>query len=130
MNKYGVVIQMKIPPDILHGKILIVDDLEANVHLLDRMLHGAGYTCVTTTMDPHQVCELHRNNRYDLILLDLQMRGMDGFQVMEGLKQVETGDYLPVIVITAQPAHKLRALQGGAKELERHGSDVSGFGWL
>jgi adenylate cyclase len=67
-------------------------------------------------MDPHAVCALHRNYRYDLILLDLQMPGMDGFQVMEGLKEIETDGYLPVLVITAQPGHKLRALQAGAKD--------------
>src|SRR5665811_693071 len=102
--------------DILRGKVLIVDDQEANVILLDRMLHGAGYACIASTMDPHEVCELHRENRYDLILLDLQMSGMDGFQVMEGLKEIENDGYLPVLVITAQPGHKLRALQAGAKD--------------
>ena len=102
--------------DILHGKVLIVDDQEANVILLERMLRGAGYVSITSTMDPHGVCELHRNNRYDLILLDLEMPGMDGFQVMEGLEEIETDGYLPVLVITAQPGHKLRALQGGAKD--------------
>jgi putative two-component system response regulator len=66
-------------------------------------------------MDPGEVCELHRNNRYDLILLDLEMPNMDGYQVMEGLKEIELGDYLPVLVITAHPDHKLRALQAGAK---------------
>ena len=80
------------------------------------MLRGAGYASVASTMDPDEVCELHRKNRYDLILLDLQMPGMDGFQVMEGLKEIETDGYLPVLVVTAQPAHKLRALQGGAKD--------------
>ena len=80
--------------------------------LLEHMLRGAGYTSVASTTDPHEVCELHRKNRYDLILLDLQMPGMDGFQVMEGLKEIETDGYLPVLVITAQPDHKLRALQG------------------
>jgi len=100
--------------DILHGKILIVDDLEANVILLERMLRGAGYVSITSTMNPGEVCELHRNNRYDLILLDLQMPAMDGFQVMEGLK--EPDGYLPVLVVTAQPGHKLRALQAGAKD--------------
>ena len=68
------------------------------------------------TTDPNEVCELHRKNRYDLILLDLQMPGMDGFQVMEGLKEIEEDGYLPVLVITAQPDHKLRALQAGAKD--------------
>jgi len=102
--------------DILGAKILIVDDLEANVRLLDRMLRQAGHTCVASTMDPHEVCGLHRDNRYDLILLDLEMPGMDGFQVMEGLKEIETDGYLPILVITAQPAHKLRALEGGARD--------------
>jgi PAS domain S-box-containing protein len=67
-------------------------------------------------MNPHEVCALHRKHRYDLILLDLQMPGMDGFQVMEGLKTNIADDYLPVLVITAQPGHKLRALQSGAKD--------------
>ena len=102
--------------DILSASILIVDDQEANVRLLERMLRGAGYASVTSTMDPREVCELHRKNRYDLILLDLQMPGMDGFQVMEGLKEIEADGYLPVLVITAQPDHKLRALQAGAKD--------------
>ena len=101
---------------ILHGKILIVDDQEANVLLLEGMLRGAGYVSITSTMDPGEVCELHLKNRYDLILLDLQMPGMDGFQVMEGLKAIETDSYVPVLVITAQPGHKLRALASGAKD--------------
>ena len=102
--------------DILHGKILIVDDKEANVLLLERMLHGAGYVSITSTMDPGEVRGLHLKNRYDLILLDLKMPGTDGFQVMEGLKKIETDGYLPVLVITAQPDQKLRALKAGAKD--------------
>jgi putative two-component system response regulator len=102
--------------DILNAKILIVDDLEANILLLARMLRGTGYISVASTMDPLEVCELHLKNRYDLILLDLQMPGMDGFQVMEGLKEIEPDGYLPVLVITAQPGHKLRAFQAGAKD--------------
>ena len=102
--------------EILDASILVVDDQEANVSLLERMLRGAGYTSIASTMDPHAVCELQRKNRYCLILLDLQMPGMDGFQVMEGLKDIEKDDYLPVLVITAEPAHKLRALQAGAKD--------------
>ncbi len=102
--------------DILNANILIVDDQDANVQLLEHMLREAGYACVASTMNPYEVCALHRKNRYDLILLDLQMPGMDGFQVMEGLKANAAGDYLPVLVITAQPGHKLRALQAGAKD--------------
>jgi len=102
--------------DILNARILVVDDQEANVRLLEQMLNSAGYVSVTSTMDPVKVCELYLKNRYDLILLDLQMPGMDGFQVMEGLKAIETDSYVPVIVITAQPGHKLRALEAGAKD--------------
>jgi len=102
--------------DILNARILVVDDQEANVRLLEGMLRIAGYTSIESTMDPFKVCELHRKNRYSLILLDLQMPGMDGFQVMEGLKEIEADGYLPVLVITAQPAHKLRALEAGAKD--------------
>jgi PAS domain S-box-containing protein len=102
--------------DILHASILIVDDQESNVRLLAQMLSEAGYTHVTATMKPQEVCELYGNNRYDLILLDLQMPGMDGFEVMEALKKIETSGYLPVLVLTAQPGHKLRALQAGAKD--------------
>ena len=101
---------------ILNAGILIVDDQEANVSLLEKMLRGAGYGSISSTMDPYKVCGLYSKNRYDLILLDLQMPGMDGFQVMEGLKKIETNDYLPVLVITAQPGHKLRALKAGAKD--------------
>jgi len=104
------------PADILSAKILIVDDKEANVRLLEGMLRIAGYTSVHSTTNPLEVCELHRTNRYSLILLDLQMPGMDGFEVMEYLKEIETGSYLPVLVITAQPDHKLRALAAGARD--------------
>jgi two-component system cell cycle response regulator len=104
------------PPTILNASILIVDDQKSNVSLLEQLLGEAGYTCVTSTTNPQEVCALHRKNRYDLILLDLEMPGMDGFRVMEGLKTNESDSYLPVIVLTAQPGHKLRALQAGAKD--------------
>ncbi len=102
--------------DILHGKILVVDDQQANILLLERALSNAGYDAITSTLNPGEVYALHSKNCYDLILLDLQMPGMDGFQVMEGLKEIEPNGYLPVLVITAQPGHKLRALQAGAKD--------------
>ena len=102
--------------DILHGKVLIVDNQEASVLLLQKLLRAAGYVAVTSTMDPGEVCALHAKNGYDVILLDVEMPEMDGFQVMEGLKKIETEGYLPVLAVTAQPAHKLRALQSGAKD--------------
>ena len=76
----------------------------------------AGYTAVESTTNPHDVCDLYRRNRYSLILLDLQMPGMSGFQVMEALAEIEEGGYLPVLVTTAEPGHKLLALKAGAKD--------------
>ena len=102
--------------DVLRGRILIVDDQPVNVRLLERMLRGAGYSAVTSTTDPAETCALHLAHRYDLIILDMQMPDMDGFEVMAKLAEIETDGYLPVLVITALPDHKLRALQAGAKD--------------
>ncbi len=102
--------------EILAARILIVDDQEANVLLLESLLSSAGYTEVHSTMNPVEVCALHRKNPFDLILLDLQMPVMDGFQVLAGLKTNVSDPYVPVIVLTAQPGHKLQALQSGAKD--------------
>ena len=101
---------------ILGARILIVDDQEPNVSLLTQLLSEAGYTRVDSTMNSLEVCALHRKHDYDLILLDLQMPSLDGFGVMASLKTNEADGYLPVIVLTAQPGHKLRALQAGAKD--------------
>jgi putative two-component system response regulator len=107
---------MVTPAEILHGSVLIVDDQDSCVLLLERMLRGAGYDCVSSTTNPVEVVDLHREHHYDLILLDLQMPVLDGFGVMEQLKELDPDGYLPVLVITAQPDHKLRALQSGAKD--------------
>ena len=88
----------------------------ADVSLLEQALRGAGFLSIASTMNPHEVCDLQRKNRYALILLDLRMPEMDGFQVMESLKAIETEGYLSVLVFTAHPAEKLRALQAGAKD--------------
>ena len=102
--------------DLLSASILIVDDQASNVQLLQELLASEGYTRVSATMVPQDVCALHRQHRYDLILLDLQMPGMDGFEVMMGLNAIETEAYAPVLAITAQPGYKLRALASGAKD--------------
>ena len=119
-----VAILMISSSDILNGKVLIVDDQEANVLLLDQMLRD-GRLCFNHVTDPGKVCDLHLQNRYDLILLDLQMPVIDGFQVMESLKKIETGGYLPILAITAQPSHKLHALQAGAKDFISKPFDLS-----
>ena len=102
--------------EILNARILIVDDQQTNVLLVEEVLRDVGYACIASTSDPYEVCELYKKYRYDLILLDLLMPGFDGFEVMEGLNEIETGGYLPVLVITAQPGYKLRALHAGAKD--------------
>ena len=102
--------------EILAARILIVDDQESNVMLLESLLSSAGYTEVCSTMNPVEVCALHRKNPFDLILLDLQMPIMDGFQVLAELKTDAKYPQVPVIVLTAQPAHKLQALLSGAKD--------------
>lgn len=102
--------------DILNAGILIVDDKKVNVLLLERMLHDAGYRSIVSTSISKEVIGLHRQHQFDLILLDLEMPGLDGFQVMEQLKEIETEGYLPVLVLTAQPEHKLRALKAGARD--------------
>lgn len=102
--------------DILNASILIVDDQESNVALLEGLLGDAHYTHVTSTTNPREVCALHRAHAYDLILLDLQMPQMGGFEVIEALKTSDADAYLPVLVLTAQPGHKLRALQAGVRD--------------
>ena len=101
---------------IFNARLLIVDDQPSNVFLLREILRDAGYTRIQATSNPAEVLALHQKNHYDLILLDLQMPGIDGFQVMEWLQQVEPDGNLPILVITAQPNHKLRALAAGARD--------------
>ena len=101
---------------IRDGRILIVDDQPSNVQLLERMLADNGYGHVQSTMNPREVCALHSQHDYDAILLDLKMPGMDGFEVMRDLTLLCEGDYLPVIVLTAEPGHRLAALKAGAKD--------------
>lgn len=110
---------------MLDASILIVDDQANNVELLSQLLSGAGYTQVHTTTVPTQVCALYAQHGFDLILLDLQMPVMDGFAVMAAL-QAQLGTHcLPVLVLTAQPDHKLRALQAGARDFISKPFDVA-----
>lgn len=107
---------MRDSSEVLTGRVLVVDDEPANVLLLERLLRGAGYVEVSSTMDPHEVCDLHRQNRYDLILLDLQMPGRDGFRVLEGLKEIEKGSLPSVLVMSAHPANEPQARDAGASD--------------
>jgi len=100
--------------DVLHAPILIVDDQPTNLRLLEYALRRAGHDGVASTAEPTEVGALHRQNQYDLILLDLQMPRMDGFQVMEELAKAEDGKSAVILVLSADPAQMTRALEAGA----------------
>jgi len=100
----------------MDGTILIVDDQPSNVRLLEYTLRRGGFDAITSTTDPRAVTALHRDHHYDLILLDLVMPGMDGFEVMEGLAAIEEDGDLPVLVMSADPRHRARAMQAGARD--------------
>ena len=99
-----------------NAKILIVDDEPVNVKLLDNMLRQAEYTSIETTSDSREVVEMYQKFQPDLILLDLKMPHLDGFQVMEVLNKIENKGYLPIMVLTAQADNMncVRALDAGA----------------
>jgi len=102
--------------DPFGARILIVDDTESNVRLLEFTLRRAGYVGVSSTTEPMQVAALHRQNRYDLILLDLQMPRMDGFQVMAALREVEGVPSVAALVLSADPSQMVPAMQAGAAD--------------
>src|SRR5688572_24288804 len=102
---------MVTPTDILNGRILVVDDQELSGRRVVEMLREAGYSSVEFTTSGAEVGALHRRNRYDLILLDLQMPGTNGFDVMEVLRGIESDAYLPVLAMTVERSHKLHALR-------------------
>jgi putative two-component system response regulator len=107
---------MPTSTEIHNAKILVVDDQEMNVRLLEHILTASGYSAVTSTTDPRKVFDLYRQNRYDIIILDLNMPHMSGFEVMSALKGIEKEGYLPILVLTADPTQKVHALELGAKD--------------
>ncbi len=102
--------------EIFNARLLIVDGEEALILLLAQMLRNAGYTAVSTTLSSQDACVMHSKSQYDLIFLDLNMPGMSGYEVMEGLKKIDTGAYLSVLAASADPGQRQRALQAGAKD--------------
>lgn len=100
-------------------RVLVVDDQPANVRLLERILKSNGYSEVLTTTESPEIPEIYRTHKPDLILLDLHMPVMDGFEVLERLQAMTVGEvYLPIVVLTADitPEARRRALAAGAKD--------------
>jgi len=104
--------------DLYAARILLVDDEPANILLMERILTGAGYRDLIATQDPREVSDLCRDKPFDLLLLDLNMPHMDGFQVMENLDQPISGQSPAVLVLTAQDSRetRIRALESGARD--------------
>ncbi len=100
------------------ARILIVDDEPVNLKLLDKMLSAQGYSNLVLVQDPRQVLEIYRQQRTDLILLDINMPHLDGYQVMEQLKALDDALFPPVVILTAQHGQDflLRALNAGARD--------------
>ena len=105
---------MRTTADLSAARILVVDDDDLTLSLMASMLRLHGFSSVATTCDPQAVLGLHQAQRFDLILLDLNMPAMDGFAVLAALRDLGEHGELPIVALTADPAHKLRALQSGA----------------
>ncbi len=101
------------------ARILVVDDDEANVELLRKVLEPQGYTNLRTTTDPLEAPQIYEEFEPDIVLLDLRMPEMDGFELMAVLKErTPEGVYVPILVLTSDSSQdaKRRALAGGAKD--------------
>lgn len=104
--------------DILNANILLVDDQLVNIKLLEKMLRQSGFTAIFSTTKSEEVKNLYFENEIDLVLLDIRMPVMDGFEVMAQLRAEIQNDYLPVLVLTAELTSQTRerALSSGAKD--------------
>jgi EAL domain-containing protein (putative c-di-GMP-specific phosphodiesterase class I)/DNA-binding NarL/FixJ family response regulator len=99
-------------------RVLVVDDNPANTTLVSRILHRAGLPDVIEVQNPMLVHGVLQDAEPDIVLLDLRMPVMDGFEVLDMIRRQAAGNYLPVIVITADDSHQSveRALNMGAHD--------------
>ncbi len=95
-------INAEIDREIKEASILIVDDNASNVDLLREILRHQGYSKIKGETDPRLVVELCQNERYDILLLDIRMPHLSGFQLIELLQPLHENDYVPILVLTAQ----------------------------
>ncbi len=111
-------IEKQLPIDVHNANILLVDDEELNMEILAEILSSAGYRLFTCASSPYTAVELFEENDFDIVLLDLLMPGMDGFEVMERFKKVKKDVDTPVLMLTAvlDTKVRLKALSGGASD--------------
>lgn len=104
--------------DIHKAKILIIEDDKISIRMLEDILYKAGYNNWRSLSDPREARSVYQEFLPDIILLDINMPYLDGFQVMEQLKTFEPQNYLPVLMITQEEGFdiRLKALQSGAKD--------------
>ncbi len=109
---------MDIAREIYTANILIVDDEMANVKLLHKILLNKGFKNIQSTTDSRNVEALCEQTDFDAFLLDIRMPHIDGYGIMEMLSKTFAGDYMPVLVLTAQTDRdtRLKALASGAKD--------------
>jgi signal transduction histidine kinase len=110
---------LPMPALFRNAEVLLVDDEPANLILLQKILKAAGYARIRSTTEPRNVLSLFSDVEPDIILLDLKMPNLDGFGVLELLKEtIPAGAFLPVLVLTADATSKtkLRALSSGAHD--------------
>jgi len=94
-------------------RILIVDDQPSNVKLLEHTLRRAGYAEVMSTTEPRSVAALHEQHHYDLIMLDLQMPEMNGFEVMAQLRVAKAANPVSILVLSADNTQTNAVLDAG-----------------
>lgn len=104
--------------DIMAATILVVDDQDSNIALLRMLLRDAGFKRVVCTNDSRAAIGLYAEHRPDIVLLDLQMPHLDGFGVMQQIRELDPLHFAPILVLTAEIDTKIRyrALESGARD--------------
>ena len=107
--------------EMLNSKILIIDDQEINILLLEDILAKAGFTSIVTTTDSRDAVKLYKDHEPDIILVDLNMPEINGFEVMKKIREMEGDSYIPILAMTSQPAEELliESLKAGATDFLR-----------
>ena len=109
------------------ARILIVDDEPVNIKLLEKMLGTEGYINISSLSDPRQVKSTYESDKFDIVLLDINMPHLDGFDILERLNNIPTESFIPVLILTAQCAldtgtedPEFRLAVGNARFVDRH----------